>query len=129
MDLHFVDIAIIVLYLLGMVVVGFHRRAPRARRTAGLFPRRQSDAVVGAEHVERDDDVRRLGHDVAGVAAVCLRLEERVHSLALAGVQSDLFDGLPLDLAAAIGSDYGRRVDHAAIWFRSAARRRRGSAW
>ena len=67
MQLHPVDTAIIVLYMLGMIVVGFvvERRA-RAGITQ-LFPRRQRDAVVGAQHVERGVDVRHLGHDVARV--------------------------------------------------------------
>ena len=80
-----------------------------------------TDAMVGVEHVERCVDVRHLGHDVVGIAALRLWIEERVHSLVLAGVQSDLSDGLFVGLVAAFRGHDGGRMDHDAVRPRSGA--------
>ena len=100
----------------GPVRAGDHRdralRAPACRTQHGsVLPRRQVAPLVHAQPVECVRHVRHLRDDVARRAVRGLRAEEHLDTLALAGVQPDLPDGLSLDLVASLQRADRRRVD------------------
>src|SRR5580698_6612463 len=64
--------------------------ASRFAEYAELFSRRQYDALVYARHFECVWNVRYQRDDAAGFLDVCIRVEERVDSLAMADLQPDL---------------------------------------
>ena len=115
MVLHPIDIAIIVVYMLGMVVVGFivERRARGGISSYFLGGNKMPWWVLSMSNAASMFDISGTMWLVSLLYR--LRPQERVHSLAVAGVQSDLFDGLSVGLAAAVGGHDRRRVDHAAI--------------
>ena len=115
MNLHLADIIIIVAFLLTSVLVGYWVSHRASTRHQGLLPGRQHLALVFSGRLQRLRHVRYRRDHVAGLPAVHLRAEERLDSLAVAGLQPDFPDGLPVHLAAPLERDHRRRVDPHAL--------------
>ena len=90
MKLHWIDVTILVVYLLGIAVIGFllkRKASKNLKEPQGVPAGGQRTAVVHAQPVERARDVRHLRDDVASDDPLRVRPQERMAALALADVQ------------------------------------------
>ena len=93
-------------------ILHFQARQPEPGE---LLPRGQRDPLARPGPEQRLGDVRHQRDDVDAHALFRLRPEERLHPLAVANVQPDLPDDLPVRLAPQVGSDDGGGVDSVSV--------------
>ena len=114
--LHSIDIAIIFCYLAVTIFIGFWISKRASKSIDNYFLGGNTIPWYMPWLVERLWDVRHQWHDVDGLSTVRLRIEKHLDPLVVAFVQSDIHDGVSLDLVAAVESHDRCRVDSLSIW-------------
>ena len=82
-----------------MIVIGLILKKRAAQNMELLFSRRKITAFLYARTVQCFRNVRHHRHDANGILGIRLRIQEPLDSLVMAGIQSDISNGVSVRVA------------------------------